>query len=192
MPFKTDEQRRAAFANMGKTNVLRETMYPDASISTTGAMILKNDALPVHTHDTMRVKLCKTRDKPDVFIKSPSDIHAYMIKMEDYDREYGKLIHLNTKNGIVGVETVGIGSINANIVHPRELMKGAILNNSASVIFVHNHPSGNAKPSKEDIAVSKKLNKAFKEIGIDFLDSLVIGRDEFTSLKDEGVLHDAI
>ena len=191
MPFKSDAQRRAAFANMN-TQPIRETTYPDTSKATTGAMIIKSDSLPMHTHDTMRVKLCKTRVKPDVFIRSPTDIYTYMKKMEDYDREYGKLIHLNTKNGIVGVETVGIGTINANIVHPRELMKGAILNNSASVIFVHNHPSGNSKPSKEDLEVSKKIQKAFKEMGIDLLDSVVIGRDEFTSLKDEGALHDAI
>ena len=188
MPFKSDRQRRAAFANMNGSMQMRETNYKGALGATTGAMIIKDNQLPVHTHDTMRVKLCKTRDKPDVFIRSPTDIYTYMRKMEDYDREYGKLIHLNTKNGVIGVETVGIGSINANVVHPRELMKGAILNNSASVIFIHNHPSGNSTPSKEDIEVSKKLHKAFKEIGIDLLDSVVIGRDEFTSLRDEGAL----
>lgn len=188
MPFKSYKQQQAAFANMSNQSVMRETMYPDTSRATTGAMILKNDSLPVHTHDTMRVKLCKTRDKPDVFVRSPANIYTYMKKMEDYDREYSKLIHLDSKNGVVGVETVSIETINATIVHPREMMKGAILNNSVSVIFVHNHPSGSSTPSPEDRATTKKLQEAFKLMGIDLLDSLVIGRDEYTSLKDEGML----
>jgi len=182
------------FANMNARapHVMKEShVYGTAHTPLNdGSMILRSTKMgePVHTHDNIRVKLCVERAQPTVFIKGAEDVYMYMNRMGDYDREYGKLIHLDTKNGILGVETVGVGSINANIVHPRELLKGAILNNSTSVIFVHNHPSGNPQPSREDIAVSGKLRDAFKTNGIGLLDSIVIGKGRYVSLKDAGLL----
>ena len=189
MKFKSNAQRKAAFANMANRGMVYETgMYGDATTRPSGAMTIRNNALPVNKKDNIRVKLYKTRLDASTHIKGPEDVHRYLQNMEDLDREYAKLLHLDTKNGVIGVETVSIGTLNAGVVHPRELMKGAILNNSASVIFVHNHPSGDPTPSREDIAVSKRLSNSFSEMGIDLLDSVVIGRGRYVSLKDEGKL----
>lgn len=137
--------------------------------------------------DSMVVELRKLRRSPQVKINAPFDVVNFMRHMEDYDRERAKILHLNTKNQIVGVENISTGSLNASIVHPRESVKGAILNNSAAVIFVHNHPSGNPEPSSEDKEVHKKLKAAFGTVGIDLLDSIVIGKDGYRSLREEGM-----
>lgn len=138
--------------------------------------------------DTIRVELKKLRAPPMVQIKRPDDIVQFMKHVEDYDRESAKLLHLDTKGQIVGVENISTGSLNASIVHPREAVKGAILNNSNAAIFVHNHPSGNPEPSSADIDVTKTLKNAFKTVGIGLLDSIVIGKDGYVSLKEKGLL----
>lgn len=137
--------------------------------------------------DSMQVELKKLRKRPKASIRRPEDAVDFMRHMEDYDRERAKILHLDTKNQIVGVENISTGSLNASIVHPREALKGAILNNSAAVIFLHNHPSGYPEPSNADREVHGKLKEAFKTVGIDLLDSIVIGKDGYRSLKEEGL-----
>ncbi len=137
--------------------------------------------------DSFIVGLKKTRPIPKVKINSPEDVTKFLGHVTDYDRERAKIIHLDTKNQIVGVENISTGSLNASIVHPRETVKGAILNNSNAVIFVHNHPSGNPEPSKEDRDVHRKLKNAFGTVGIELLDSIVIGREGYRSLREEGL-----
>ena len=142
---------------------------------------------PIKLEDSHLVELKKTRKTPTVKIGSPEDVVQYLAHMGDYDREKAKILHLNTKNQIVGVENISTGSLNASIVHPREALKGAILNNSAAVIFVHNHPSGNPEPSREDKEVHQRLKNAFGTMGIELLDSIVIGKDGYRSLKEGGL-----
>jgi len=81
-----------------------------------------------------------------------------------------------------------IGSLNLSIVHPREVMKPAILSNAAGVIVGHNHPSGNPEPSQEDIQVTKKLVEAGKIIGIEVFDHIILGDEKFVSLKEKGYM----
>lgn len=96
---------------------------------------------------------------------------------------------LNTKNNVVAVHRCHVGSLNSSIVHPREVFKSAILNNAASVIVAHQHPSGDIKPSMEDINVTKRLVEAGKLLGIEVLDHLVVNSDKsFTSLKERGYI----
>jgi DNA repair protein RadC len=131
--------------------------------------------------DSMQVELKKLRKRPKASIRRPEDAVNFMRHMEDYDRERTKILHLDTKNQIVGVENISTGSLNASIVHPREALKGAILNNSAAVIFLHNHPSGNPEPSNADWEVHGRLKEAFKTADIDLLDSIEIGKDGYRS-----------
>ncbi len=138
--------------------------------------------------ETFRVEQVIMRKKPETKINSPEDVVRLMKHMEDHDREHAEIIHLDTKNQVVGIENISTGSINASIVHPRETVKGAVLNNSAHVIFVHNHPSGNPEPSKEDMDLTKRLKDAFGLLGIDLLDSMIIGKDGAVSLKERGVV----
>lgn len=135
--------------------------------------------------DTMRVELIKSRKPPKAKIGGPNDVAQFLSHVADYDRESAKILHLDTKNQVVGVENISTGSLNASIVHPREAVKGAILNNSSAVIFVHNHPSGNPEPSREDMKVHKNLKAAFGTVGIQLLDSIVIGKDGYHSLKEK-------
>lgn len=137
--------------------------------------------------DTMHVELKKLRTPPRVKIGGPEDVAQFMKHVADYDRESAKILHLDTKNQIVGVENISTGSLNASIVHPREAVKGAILNNSNAVIFVHNHPSGNPEPSVEDVNIHSNLKEAFRTVGIDLLDSMVIGKDGHVSLRERGL-----
>ena len=81
-----------------------------------------------------------------------------------------------------------IGTINGSVAHPREIFNLAIKYSAANIIIVHNHPSGAVDPSKEDIKVSQRLKEAGNIIGINLIDSLIIGEDNYTSLKDKGII----
>jgi len=98
------------------------------------------------------------------------------------------LMFLNTKNQVIGRQTLSIGSLNASIVHPREVFKAAIRRSSASILCAHNHPSGDPTPSAEDVQLTKRLADAGQLIGIELLDHLVIGDNRFISLKEMGCL----
>ena len=138
--------------------------------------------------DTFKVQLIPLRAAPTAKIGSPEDVVRLVREMEDYDRESAKIIHLDTKNQVMGVETISIGSLSASIVHPRETVTGAILNKSANVIFVHNHPSGVCEPSQEDINISGKLKEAFELVGIVLLDSIIVGKGCHYSFREVGFI----
>lgn len=138
--------------------------------------------------DTFKVQLVPLRVAPKAKISGPEDVVKLVREMEDYDRESAKVIHLDTKNQVMGVETISIGSLSMSIVHPRETVKGAILNNSANVIFVHNHPSGVCEPSNEDVEITGKLKEAFETVSIALLDSIIVGKGCRYSLREAGFL----
>jgi DNA repair protein RadC len=106
--------------------------------------------------------------------------------VEDADREKFVVVCLDTKNQPTAINVCHIGSLNASIVHPREVFKSAILANAASVLVAHNHPSTDPTPSREDIEVTKRLSEAGKVIGIDVLDHLIVCPERFVSLKEKG------
>lgn len=132
-------------------------------------------------------RLAAYRLEGKVSISSPQD--AALILMEDMrflDREHFKVMLLNTKNHCISIETISIGTLNASLVHPREVFKLAVKKSAASIILAHNHPSGDSKPSKEDIEITKRLIEAGKILGIEVLDHLILGNGNFTSLKERG------
>lgn len=123
----------------------------------------------------------------DRCIRSPEDGYNLLKQfLGEVDREYFIVVCLDTKNQPTAINICHIGSLNASLVHPREVMKPAILSNAASILVGHNQPSGQAEPSQEDINVTKKLVEAGKIIGIDLLDHIVMGEDSFVSLKEKG------
>jgi DNA repair protein RadC len=120
-------------------------------------------------------------------VRTPRDIaRMFMDEMKHYDREHFKAAFLNTKNQVIKVVTVSIGSLNASIVHPREILKPAIAASAASIILVHNHPTGDPTPSREDVEFTRRFAKCGELIGIELLDHIVIGSDRFQSLKESG------
>jgi DNA repair protein RadC len=134
--------------------------------------------------------IAEVREVECHIVRSPMDgakITAELIG--DEDREVFLVMSLNTKNRVVAVHRSHVGALNSSLVHPREVFKAAILNNSASIIVSHQHPSGDITPSGEDIAVSKRLAEAGKMLGIDVLDHLIVNADaDYTSLKEKGCM----
>lgn len=122
-------------------------------------------------------------------IRSPEDGANYVMEeMRFLTQEHFVCLYLNTKNQVIHKQTIFIGSLNASIVHPREVFKEAFRRSAASIICFHNHPSGDPSPSKEDIEVTKRLAECGKIIGIELLDHLIIGEKKFVSLKEKGYL----
>jgi DNA repair protein RadC len=124
-------------------------------------------------------------DKP---VKCPQDVaDLLMEEMRYLKKEHMKLVLLNIKCNLISVEDVSIGSLNASIVHPREVFNPAIRKSSASIIMVHNHPSGDPTPSSEDIGITSRIREAGKLLGIELVDHIIIGDGKYTSLKEKGL-----
>jgi DNA repair protein RadC len=122
-------------------------------------------------------------------IVSPEDVYraiTVITSVEEEAQEVFGVIILNSKNKIVAVHEVSRGTLNASMVHPREVFKLAVLHNAAAIICFHNHPSGDPKPSKEDIGITKRLVEAGKIMGIEILDHIIVGDDRYASLKERG------
>lgn len=104
------------------------------------------------------------------------------------DKEHFVCLALNTKNMLLKVIEVSVGSLNASIVHPRDLFRDAISVSAASVVVAHCHPSGDPTPSGADIQLTRRLVKAGDVIGIEVLDHVIVGGDEFTSFRDQSLM----
>lgn len=134
-----------------------------------------------------RIFVESKRDKKK--ITSPLDVvDFFMADMYGYKKEHFKITMLDTKNNILGVEEVSVGNLNSSIVHPREVFKQAIKRSSSSIILVHNHPSGDPTPSKEDISITKRLVECGDILGIRVLDHIIIGDKRHVSLKEMDIL----
>lgn len=104
--------------------------------------------------------------------------------VEDLDREHFCILLLNSRNRVVGKEIVSMGSLDASIVHPREIFRNSIKKSAASIVLVHNHPSGDPTPSDDDMEVTKRLVEAGRILGIHVVDHVVIARASFVSMRE--------
>lgn len=122
-------------------------------------------------------------------INSPADVaDMVMEEMRGLDREHFRIMHLSTRNNVLGISPVSVGSLNSSIVHPRECFKEAIRRNANTIILLHNHPSGDPAPSREDLEITKRLAEGGKILGIDILDHIIIGDKRYVSLKEQGII----
>ncbi|MEB7365910.1 RadC family protein [Staphylococcus borealis] len=120
-------------------------------------------------------------------ITSPSDVADIMMsKMKDLTQEHFVVLLLNSKNIVIKEETIYKGTLNASVIHPREVFKAAIRASSNAIIVLHNHPSGDVTPSKEDIATTIRLKDCGELLGIQVLDHIIIGDQKYASLVEEG------
>jgi len=127
--------------------------------------------------------------KQKIVIKSPDDVkNLVMEDMRFLTQEHFRVLYLDRKGGIIFIEDVSKGGLHSAIVHPREVFKTAIKRSAASVILVHNHPSGDPNPSAEDIDITRRLVEAGKLLGIDVLDHIIIGEQKYCSLKSLGLI----
>lgn len=117
-------------------------------------------------------------------IKSPEDVASIVkAKLKGKKKEHFLVLCLDTRNRLINYKPVSVGSLDTSVVHPREVFREAISSSAASVIFVHNHPSGDPEPSKEDIELTKRLAKAGEIVGIDVLDHIIVCDRSHLSLK---------
>ena len=122
-------------------------------------------------------------------VKNPEGVvKAIRASIQDKAKEHFKLILLNPRNKIIGVSTISIGTLNASLVHPREVFKDAIMHSAASVVLAHNHPSGDPEPSEDDLKITKKLVDSGKILGIEVIDHIIIGKNNFCSFKERGLI----
>ena len=136
----------------------------------------------------LATRLLLDQDDEAIIIKTPNDVYQLLKEINKYKKEYFIGLYLNARNQLIHQETVAIGSLSANIIHPREVFEPAIKYHAASVVVVHNHPSGNLKPSKEDLEITKRLISSGELLGIKVVDHLIIAGKEFYSLKEKGLM----
>ncbi len=121
-------------------------------------------------------------------IKTPEDVAVLVQgRLKGKKKEYFLAILLDTRNQLIKVAEISVGSLDSSIVHPREVYKEAISASAASVIFVHNHPSGDTEASEDDIQLTKRLAEAGEIVGIDVLDHIIVGGKSYVSMKREGL-----
>lgn len=123
-------------------------------------------------------KICEPRDIVDLGKKF----------LDELDREELIVACLNAKNEVNSVNVVSVGSLSSSIVHPREVFKTAILSNAASIVMIHNHPSGDVTPSKEDKEITLRIKESGTILGICLLDHIIIGDDKYYSFKEDDVI----
>ena len=129
------------------------------------------------------------RSKKPKEIRGPDDVVAFVgPKLRKEQREHFLVLLLNARHEVIGKETVSIGSLNASIVHPREVFKPAVLQSAASVVLLHNHPSGDPEPSEEDTAITKRLVQCGELLGIAVLDHVIIAARGVVSFRSRQLL----
>lgn len=144
----------------------------------------------------MQIKACfelgKRKDlEPETenaHIANPKDVVEIIRKdLKNKAKEHFKIIMLNTRNKVIGIGEISVGTLDASLVHPREVFEEAIKHHSSSVILVHNHPSGDTEPSDDDLKMTKRLKEVGEILGISVLDHIIIGKDSYYSFKDKKI-----
>ena len=122
-------------------------------------------------------------------IETPFDAYVLLKNfLEDSDREKLLVVCLDTKNQPINICTVSVGTLNSSLVHPREVFKTAILSNSNQIMLAHNHPSGISAPSNEDKAMTNRIKDAGVILGIELIDHIIIGSNEYFSFKENKLM----
>lgn len=121
-------------------------------------------------------------------VRSPTDVaQLLMAEMSHLSQEHFRALYLDTRNQLLGLETVYVGSLNASYIRVAEVFREGVKRNCAAMIVAHNHPSGDPTPSPEDVAVTRQLVAAGQLLDIELLDHLVIGQQRFVSLRERGL-----
>lgn len=125
---------------------------------------------------------------PSTHICSPEDARPLVGWLKDEDQEHFLVLSLNAAGGVIASRIITIGLLNYSLVHPREVFAPAISDHAASIICVHNHPSGTQEPSREDLTITRQLSQAGEILGINLLDHLIIAGESLISLKERGLM----
>ena len=133
-------------------------------------------------------RLFKEKSEKEIYINSPEDIIKELAHIKENKKENFVVLYLDARNKLIYKETVSIGSLNANLVHPREVFEPAVRYLAAQIVLAHNHPSGDPEPSEDDLVITKKLVESGKILGIEIFDHIIIVKDDFFSFKNKGII----
>lgn len=193
---------RSGTRNLNSLEVAKKVLYPDGK---KGGLICLHDlsvaqlmkipgigrvkALQIICIVELSRRLSKSSALKGPDFSSPSKIaEYYMEDMRHYKQEHMKLLMLNTKSRLLGETVISKGTVNASLVSPRDLFIEALQKNAVGIILLHNHPSGDPTPSREDILLTKRIKEAGHLIGIELLDHIIIGNNCYASIHgDEAV-----
>lgn len=121
-------------------------------------------------------------------IRGPEDVYIYLEDMRKLKKEQFRGLYLNARNKVIHDEVISIGTLTANLVHPREVFQPAIEYLACGVIIAHNHPSGDPEPSEDDLEITRKLATVGKTMDIELLDHIIIGKNKYVSLKEKKIV----
>ena len=121
-------------------------------------------------------------------IRNSQDFYELFRYLSIETKEHFIAVHLDTKNRIICVDSISVGSLTSSVVHPREVFKSVLLSSASSIAIIHNHPSGDPEPSRDDISITKRLQEAGVFLGIPVIDHIIIGNSSYLSLMEKGYL----
>jgi len=125
--------------------------------------------------------------KSEIYLK-PQDVWEELKDLREHKKEHFVIFYLDSRNQEIKREIISVGSLNASLVHPREVFEPAVRNLAAQIILAHNHPSGDSEPSEDDIKLTKRLVEAGKILGIEVIDHIIVVKDKYTSFKNKGLI----
>jgi len=128
------------------------------------------------------------KDKKAEIYLEPKEIWEELKDLRDHRKEHFVIFYLDSRNQEIKREIISVGSLNANLVHPREVFEPAVRNLAAQIILAHNHPSGDPEPSEDDLLLTKKLVESGKILGIEVSDHIIVAKDNFFSFKNKGII----
>jgi len=126
--------------------------------------------------------------KQAALILSPKDVWENLRDIRDHRKEHFIIFYLDTRNQEIQREVISVGTLNANLVHPREVFEPAVRNIAAQILIAHNHPSGNHEPSEEDIEITRRLTEAGILLGIEVMDHVIVTKTSYLSLRERGIM----
>ena len=183
--LRVAEQVLARYKDVGITAMMSMSVAELSSVQGVGAV---KAATILAAVELGRRLSQKAAEKVEI-VHGPEDVaHYAMPRFRFEQKEHFAVMLLNTKNHILGLTDVSVGSLSASIVHPREVFQTALRYAAAAMILIHNHPSGDPSPSREDINVTQRLVKAGKIMDIPVLDHIILGDNRFVSIKEKGLL----
>lgn len=128
------------------------------------------------------------KDKKAQIFLTPKEIWEELKDLKNHKKEHFVIFYLDSRNQEIKRETISIGSLNANLVHPREVFEPAVRNLTAQIILAHNHPSGDPEPSEDDLEITKRLVESGKILGIEVIDHIIVAKNDFFSFKERKLI----
>ena len=157
-----------------------------------GGRISHRQAAALRAALSLGRQLCSAPLRPGQRFANSRDLFLrYRAQFFAASREYFMSLHLNSKNQLIREVLVSVGSLSTSVVHPREVFSAAVRDSTAALIFLHNHPSGDPAPSREDLDCTQRLCRAGKILGIRVLDHIILGHEDYFSFADAGQLQDS-